>query len=101
MIGMDGWMADGGVSALPPAVHCVGGFRAAVVWRWQMNTSGRRKKNTSNEKKNPNLLEMLLYLSGKDKKKKISFLLALCLEQSARRFQGLCSLNGLAHRLHF
>lgn len=65
-----------------------------------MNTSGRRKKNTSNEKKNPNLLEMLLYLSGKDKKK-ISFLLALCLEQSARRFQGLCSLNGLAHRLHF
>lgn len=73
MIGMDGWMADGGVSALPPAVHCVGGFRAAVVWRWQMNTSGRRKKNTSNEKKNPNLLEMLLYLSGKDKKKKSLF----------------------------
>ena len=33
MIGMDGWMVDGGVSALPPAVHCVGGFRAAVVWR--------------------------------------------------------------------
>lgn len=73
MIGMDGWMVDGGVSALPPAVHCVGGFRAAVVWRWQMNTSGRRKKNTSNEKKNPNLLEMLLYLSGKDKKKKNLF----------------------------
>lgn len=31
----------------------------------------KEKKNTSNGKKNPNLLEMLLYLSGKDKKKNL------------------------------
>lgn len=69
MIGMDGWMVDGGVSALPPAVHCVGGFRAAVVWRWQMNTSGRRKKkNTSNEKKTPTCLKCFCIFLEKTKK---------------------------------